>query len=160
MNFTTINATMILYSILQFRWVTTERTRPHVHILNFAGMWARAAGVCCLHFSEELYSAHWAVLVHVNAKYYTARHTCCGSLMRVHSISFTCAKNSTASHTKSSGIQFKVTLSTLLCTRLPAGRQVGKWAVSNVSVPLQDTLHIFDKSCITWLKMHELFLLA
>ena len=109
---------------LQFRWVTTERTRPCVHIYNFASKWARAAGVSCLHFSKELYSAHWAVPMHVNAKHYTARHTCCGSLMSVHFSSFTCSKNPTASHTKSSGMLFKVTLSTLLCTRLPAGRQV------------------------------------
>ena len=125
--------------LLQFSWVTTQRSRPHVwtHIYNFAGMWARAAGVCCMYFSEELYSAHWAVPM-LNAKHHTARHTCCGSMMSVHFSSFTCSKNPTASHTKSSGTSFKVTLSTLLCTRLPTGRQVGKWAVSNVSVPLQD----------------------
>ena len=108
------------------------------HIYNFASKWARAAGVCCLYFSKELYSAHWAVPMHVNAKHYTARHTCCGALMSVHFSSFTRSKNPTASHTTSSGTLFKVTLLTLLCTRLPAWRQVGKWAVSNMSAPLQD----------------------
>ena len=54
------------------------------------------------------------------------QNTCWGSLMSLHSSSLTCTKNSRASHTKWSGIVTKETLSTLLCTRLPAGRQVGK----------------------------------
>ena len=119
-------------------WPLKGLGHTYEHIYNFASNQARAAGVCCLHFSKGLHSAHWAVPMHANDKHYTARHTCCGSLMCVHSSSFTCSKNLTALHTKSSGASFKVTLSTLLCTRLPAGRQVGKWAVSNVSVPLQD----------------------
>ena len=53
------------------------------------------------------------------------RYTCWRSVMFLHSSSSTCSKNFRASHTKSSGISSKETLSTLLCTRLPAGRQGG-----------------------------------
>ena len=54
-------------------------------------------------------------------------HTCCGSLMFSHSNSFTWSKNTTTSHNTSSGnfSKHKVTLSTLLETRWPAGRQAG-----------------------------------
>ena len=85
-------------------------------------------------------------------------YTCCGSPMFLQFSSFTCSKNLTASHTKSSGMFSKFTLSTLLWTRLPAGWRVSKRALSIVTVPLQDQhyIYIFDKSCITRLELHGL----
>ena len=60
------------------------------------------------------------------------KRTCCGSWMLTQFRSSTCWKNFTTSHTKSSGTKPKVILLTCLGTRLPAGRQIGKRAVTRV----------------------------
>ena len=80
------------------------------------------------------------------------QHTSWGSMRYLHSSSLTCPKNSTASHTTSSGILTKETLSMLLGTRLPAGRQ-DRNELSSVSVPFPD-LNIFDNPCITQLVIY------
>ena len=117
--------------------------RPHKEVDHtrhwLALSWSTAAGICYLFSAIEQFlqtelCSFACQTIH--------RHTCWGPMMVVHSSSLTCPKNSRASHTKWSGILTKETLSTLLCTRLPAGRQLGK-----ISVPFPD-LNIFDNPCI------------
>ena len=143
--------------------------RPHKELDHtwhrLALSWSTAAGVCYL-FSAREQSLQTELCscgcqtIHI--------HTCWGLLMSIHSNSSTCPKNSRASHTKSSGISSKETLSTLLCTRLPAGRQGGKdkcsisrsthlWqplhnTVVNALVGIVGDQYIYYHHYIQWLK--------
>ena len=101
-------------------WETKWRTRPHMSP-------TMTACVCYLFSAIERFPLTELCSCGCQT---THRHTCWGSWMFVHTSSLTCPKNSTALYTKSSEMQFRETFSTLLCTRLPAGRQVGKdWAL-------------------------------
>ena len=143
--------------------------RPHKEVDHtwhrLALSWSTAACVCYLFSAIEQFlqtepCSFACQTIH--------RHTCWRSLTCLHSSSLTCPKNSRASHTKSSGIMLKETLSTLLCTRLPAGRQVGKgmcsisrpehfWqplhnTVGNTWVGIVGDHYIYHYHYIQWLK--------